>query len=80
MTTILGPDVIRVSVTIAEREVTGGWILRWPGVEDEAFQTAVEALNGALRNAKGLPHSSIMEITWEPCTPIGRSVVKVVTS
>lgn len=71
------PGLIRLAVDITE--TVDGWTVAIPGYAPQAAETAVAALALAQRFAADLQHSSIMTITWDPHTSIGRSVVAVVT-
>jgi hypothetical protein len=68
----------RLKCRIVEGD-TDGWDVYFEGSPVRHVETATRALVAATDEAAAFPFSSIMTIEWEPRTPIGRVVVKVVT-
>ena len=68
-----------ISCTIREGE-TDGWDISFPGMPVAHIGTAVDALASVTAHTRALPYSSILTIKWQPRTPIGLMVVKVVTA
>lgn len=69
--------MLRLAVTIRER--ADNWEVLFPGLPSHDARSACDALACAQSIAQALPEPSIMTITWEPQTPIGRQVVQVIT-
>lgn len=71
--------MMKLSCRIVEGAAEG-WDVYFPTYSDVHVATAVEALTYVTSLVQSLPEASILSLTWEPRTSIGRSVVKVVTA
>lgn len=73
-------ETIKLSqVRCVIREAADGWDVTCEGLTAAHVRSAAEGSALVIEHVRRLPYSSILTVEWEPRTPIGRQVVRVLT-